>query len=345
MLIVVTYHYVRPSRGRPSEGIQGISPDGLAAQLGPLGMAGDFVSVSQVRDAMQGGRPLPRRALLVTFDDGLREQVDYALPVLDRLGIPAIFFVNTWPIANRAVSTVHKIHLLLAHTSPGTFRALLTAEGRRQGIEVRFGVEPRDAAISYPWDSHEVAQLKYFLNHQLGPDVKDALVAPCFRYAFGDDEAIISRALYMDLDQLRVLGTRGYLGTHGDRHLPLGRLSGRAVRESVRVSLHTLVEWTGVRPFALAYPFGSLGSATIEAGAAAAAAGVQLAFTTERAANVDLRQPLHLARFDCNDLPGGRRPCFALETLFESVPPARWHRDRCGQRIECDVNATASKGA
>ena len=85
--------------------------------------------------------------------------------------------------------------------------------------------------------------------------------------------------------------------------------------------------WTGVRPFLLSYPFGSLDDSTMEAGMAVAACGVQLAFTMERAANVDLSRPLHLARFDCNDLPGGKQPCFHAESLFQTAPPARWHRE------------------
>jgi peptidoglycan/xylan/chitin deacetylase (PgdA/CDA1 family) len=325
MLIVVTYHYVRPRFEHRFPGIHGITPAMLEAQLRTLGTSGEFVSLSQLHDAVRGDASLPRDALLVTFDDGLREQVDHALPVLDRLGIPAAFFVNTWPMAHRAVSTVHQIHLLRAHTPPLEFVALVSAQARRQGVELQLA-DAAEAASSYPWDAPEVAQLKHVLNHQLTPEVTDALVAPCFRQVFGEDEPAVSRDLYMDLEQLRILGARGYLGSHGDRHLPLGRLPWAAAEASVRMSLDFLTTWTGARPVALSYPYGTLDAATPEAGAAAAAAGIALAFTLERTANVDLARPLHLARFDCNDLPGGKRPLCGIDSLFESAPQSRWHR-------------------
>src|SRR5204863_8578235 len=207
----------RPGSQHPSPALDGVTPSTLAAHLQKLGTLGQSVTLAQVREAVRGGRPLPARALLGTFDDGLREQVDEALPVLDRLGIPAAFFVNTWPIANRAVTSVHQIHLLRAHTPPAAFAALVRAQAQRQGLDLQS--DPAEAAASYPWDDAESAQLKFFLNHQLSPGVVAALVGPCFREVFGD-EAAISADLYMDVDQLRMLSARGSLGTHGDRHLP-----------------------------------------------------------------------------------------------------------------------------
>ena len=302
MLIVVVYHYVRAVFGYPFPGIHGVTPFALEAQLRLLGRVGEFVSISQIGDAVSGATSLPRSAFLVTFDDGLREQLDHALPVLDELGVPGVFFVNTWPIANRAVSSVHKIHLLRAHTPPAVLCGMLHAEARRQGLESLWDVESGEAQVGeaqvkYPWDPPESAQLKYFLNHQLAPAAKDQLIGACFSQVFGDDETVFSRDLYMNVEQLQGLAARGYLGTHGDRHLPLGHISRAAIQNDVRLSLDQLAGWTGVRPFALSYPFGSLEASTLEAGAVAADLGVRLAFTVERAANVDLNRPLHLARF------------------------------------------------
>ncbi|MGE0433711.1 MAG: polysaccharide deacetylase family protein, partial [Planctomycetota bacterium] len=122
MLIIVNFHYVRPSYDDlPFPAIHGITPDGFRRQLLMLGEFGRFVGLAQVCDAVAGGKGLPDVSLLVTFDDGLREQHEYAWPILQELDIPAVFFPNTRPIATSTVSVVHQIHLLRAHTPPGEF--------------------------------------------------------------------------------------------------------------------------------------------------------------------------------------------------------------------------------
>ena len=54
-------------------------------------MARDYEIVGL--DAVLSGN-LPRRSLLITFDDGYRSFVDIALPVLRRLGLPSVLFVT-----------------------------------------------------------------------------------------------------------------------------------------------------------------------------------------------------------------------------------------------------------
>ncbi len=50
------------------------------------------VDESRVLEAHHGGRPLPHRALLITFDDGWRDNADFALPVLRAAGLPGLMF-------------------------------------------------------------------------------------------------------------------------------------------------------------------------------------------------------------------------------------------------------------
>ena len=129
----------------------------------------------------------------------------------------------------------------------------------------------------------------------------------------------------MDVAQLRELGQWRYVGTHGHEHVPLAQLSRAAVAQDVATSLELLRGWLGYRPYALSYPYGSYAACSSPAGEGAAAAGIEFAFTTERAGNRHLVNPLHLARFDGNDVPGGRGAQLPISELFERVAERLWH--------------------
>ena len=51
------------------------------------------VSLQQVRDHYLDARPLPPGAVLITFDDGYRDNLENALPILRERGYPAVIFV------------------------------------------------------------------------------------------------------------------------------------------------------------------------------------------------------------------------------------------------------------
>jgi peptidoglycan/xylan/chitin deacetylase (PgdA/CDA1 family) len=53
------------------------------------------ISLSDFLDWMQLKRQLPKRAVVITFDDGYRAFREYAYPVLKELGFPATLFVYT----------------------------------------------------------------------------------------------------------------------------------------------------------------------------------------------------------------------------------------------------------
>lgn len=53
------------------------------------------VALQDVRTAIAGGKPLPPRAVLITFDDGYRNVYTHAAPILREHGIPAAVFLST----------------------------------------------------------------------------------------------------------------------------------------------------------------------------------------------------------------------------------------------------------
>src|SRR5438046_10232074 len=52
----------------------------------------EFVDLPRLYRGLDGADGLPERAALVTFDDGYRNNLTVALPVMRRLGVPGVVF-------------------------------------------------------------------------------------------------------------------------------------------------------------------------------------------------------------------------------------------------------------
>jgi peptidoglycan/xylan/chitin deacetylase (PgdA/CDA1 family) len=325
-LLAVNYHYVRPTYDAPHPGIYGITPAQLRAQIEALSSCGTFVSLADIDAAVAGTRALPDKAIALTFDDGFREHVEQAVPVLDAMHVPGIFYVNTHPTEMDVVSPHHKVHLLRAHTEPSIFVTLLVDEAARHGFTIDLD-DPRwdDAKIQYRYDEPSVSRLKYLLNVGIPTDIRDPIVDALFARAFPGAERDMSRQLYCDPAQFKLLADRNWLGNHAHRHLPLGQLTVDEARHQLERCRELLLEWTGKRVTTYSYPFGSKNATSPAVGRLVESLGYTFGFTMERAFNVNLNEPVHLARFDTNDVPGGKSFTGDAATFFDSGPFRAWY--------------------
>lgn len=71
-----------------------VSPERFAEQMGYLARHCRVLSLEQAVTELSAGRPV-RSGVAVTFDDGYRDNLLHALPVLRRYRIPATIFVTT----------------------------------------------------------------------------------------------------------------------------------------------------------------------------------------------------------------------------------------------------------
>lgn len=96
-LIVLAYHDIRDDvapKGDPDQ--FAVSTRNFAMQLDWLRAHGYVpVSAQAVREARDGRRTLPDKAVLLTFDDGLRSTYTHAFPLLKAYGYPALLAVTT----------------------------------------------------------------------------------------------------------------------------------------------------------------------------------------------------------------------------------------------------------
>jgi peptidoglycan/xylan/chitin deacetylase (PgdA/CDA1 family) len=90
-LLILGWHNVEPSWCFTAPA--GHGPRGLEQQFRVLRNAAHVVDLTDALSALKEGRELPSRAVAITFDDGYRDNLELAAPMLERLGLPATFFL------------------------------------------------------------------------------------------------------------------------------------------------------------------------------------------------------------------------------------------------------------
>jgi peptidoglycan/xylan/chitin deacetylase (PgdA/CDA1 family) len=96
-----------------------VSPATLDMHLSLLGRHFQFIHLDDwlLRTATQ--RPLPRQACALTFDDGWRDNFDYAFPLLRRHSAPATIFLVSGMVGSKKQLWPKRLGRLLRSISPG----------------------------------------------------------------------------------------------------------------------------------------------------------------------------------------------------------------------------------
>lgn len=319
MLIVSNYHYIRENFSAKYPGIFGLTPEQFRRQLEELSRHGEFISAKDLlryRD-----RPFESDHILITFDDGLKEQYELAKPILDEMGIPAMFFINTENFQEKKVSLVHKIHLLRSRLSSEE----ILEELKKQEVETLTEKEKAIALFHYNYDVEQTAILKYLLNFKMSPPVQEAFISPLFDLLF-EEQQVVSE-LYFDTKMLLDLDNTNSLGSHSHSHVPLGKLPKEELLKELKNTQTFFREHFGRTTEIISYPYGSE-EACRGISEKTENAGFKIGFTMERAANRNIQEgPLLLSRFDCNDLPLGKNDLFKGKNVFVNPPQRKWHRN------------------
>lgn len=303
MLTVSNYHYIRKDFKTPYPSIFGVTPEAFENQLVACKKIGKYI---HPKDLLLNSADIissKNNYLIITFDDGLREQFEIAKPILDALEIPALFFINSINFLDKEVSLVHKIHLLRSKIASKELLTSFEASDLQTTIELT-SEEKKKASVHYNFDDIEAAQLKYILNFKLTVAQQSKVINSLFANYF--DPVAVNRELYMDEKQLMVLADQEMLGSHAHSHLPLGYLSSEMIRDELSVTKKYLEKLCHKDIDFISYPYGSPEACADPVPEIAKSLGYKLGFTMERGINCGGEEDLLLKRFDCNDLPLGK---------------------------------------
>ena len=311
MLLVSNYHYIRNSFNLKYPSIFGLKPSEFENQLIELSKHGEFISQNDLLDFKD--KPFDKNYILITFDDGLAGQYEYAKPILDKLGIPFISFVNPENFFEKKVSLVHKVHLIRSSISTDEIIKLLNDKY----IFSLTKEQKNKAKNNYPYDDIDNAYLKYFLNFMISIKEQDALMSSIFKEYF--DEKSINESLYLSENQLKDLFESDSIGSHSYKHIPLGLYKKKHIYEDLKKSQDFFYHKFGKTCQSVSYPYGSI-EACKDVDIEALKADFKLGFTMVRKINTNInsKNSLRLGRYDCNDLPQGKNNLFKSGIVFNN---------------------------
>jgi peptidoglycan/xylan/chitin deacetylase (PgdA/CDA1 family) len=149
-VMILCYHGIteRPERDPNDPDGLHVRSDRFAAQLNYLQAHYHILSLSEYLAARRAGHPLPEYSLILTFDDGLRNFLTVAAPLLAERRVPAaLFLVTGWMSESGGLHTSRKW-------------------------------SPADDEASLPWAEMQVLQQEYGVEigshtctHQVLPDL------------------------------------------------------------------------------------------------------------------------------------------------------------------------------
>lgn len=226
------------------------------------------VAHDEIRSSIDAGTSLPRRAALITFDDGWRDTLTYALPCLRQRRLPAVLFLST------EVVTLQ---------SDRWWQDLLV-----EVLKDRDMVSCLEGDLGMPGSNNENEEVRIKrISVALSALSEQERCAILGKY--GDDIPMPRQMLCVD--DLEALKPWISVAGHGHSHAPLSHH--RAAVSELRASQSRLREWGGDR-WAMSFPHGAYDGKTLTQ---ANEAGFQVCYTSDpflvrSAAHVKLSLPI-----------------------------------------------------
>ncbi len=123
-LWVLMYHRILPptdARFAGEEPGMIVTPDSFRQHLQTIKKLFEVLPLSEWMERRAQGKPLPRRACAVTFDDGWLDNLEYALPILRQEQVPATVFAVAGMVGTQQQFWPNRLARLL--TTPGVERS------------------------------------------------------------------------------------------------------------------------------------------------------------------------------------------------------------------------------
>lgn len=299
--VVLLYHRVLPAtesaQSFSSKAII-VSPATFERQLRFLRRHFTVVGPEEFRDWLLHGRAFPKPPCLITFDDGWKDNLNHARPLLKAQNLPAIIFLPTDYIGTGNAFWQERLSRLL-------FRL-----GRQPALHRHSLVEQYRLAGLFEGPLAELAEragaLARTFKNRDGHDIDNMMIELDALLSDNDDATDVDTYLgWNDVAAMRA--DRIHFGSHTISHRILTQIEPAAVAEELTRSRDILEQQLGSPVEFLAYPNGNHDAGTCEQ---TRQAGYTLAFTTVPGHVTRGDDPMQIRRINIHDGAHRHLPLF-----------------------------------
>ncbi len=308
--VIFTLHRVvpeAPARFSPNAILQ-VTPAFLDHAIGRVRELGlDIVDLDEAVTRLEA--PEARPFAVFTFDDGYRDNLVHALPILRRHKAPFTLYIPTSFVDGVGQLWWQVIEDIVARQQAIGF----TVEGEKRYLPTVTLAEKRAAYDQIYWYMREAPEVERItLLHELAESYGVDLDAHC-------------RSLIMDWSELQAFADEPLctIGAHTVHHYELAKLSEADARNEIEQSARILEAQLGRRPAHLSYPLGGPKSAGPREYDIAGSLGFRTAVTTKPGGLTPANRGtlMSLPRISLNGLFQARRyvDVFATGTIFNML--------------------------
>ncbi|MDI5920856.1 polysaccharide deacetylase family protein [Halomonas sp. LR5S13] len=220
--------------------LQGLREDWFAEQITYLARHYEFISLDTLVECLEQGKPPPHRSVVLTLDDGFRDNLETAFPILESYRIPATIFVVTRSLANGELPWSERLGTLLQRT-----REPRVAHPKLAEVCFPLG-QPRQRREAYSRIKDSIAHLTRGERDAFLEDLAEQL------------EVSQPRNRMLTWEEARFLMSRGIdIGGHSYSHALLGRVSGREARHEIERCKSDLCRHLSLKAPHFCFPGGS----------------------------------------------------------------------------------------
>jgi peptidoglycan/xylan/chitin deacetylase (PgdA/CDA1 family) len=269
-VLVLNYHRVGdPDRQPWDYALWNASAEELDQQLATLTRCTEVIDPCGLVEAMRAGRG---RRVLITFDDGYRDNYEIALPLLRSHSLHATFFLASGFLDRPYAAWWDEIAWMIRHAEDEAYRA----------TAMRLDCDLLPTGISLEPHDHETSIVELIARYKALPDGDGERFLEQLAGATGSGRPGASdmEGLWMTWEMAREILAAGMsIGGHTVTHPVLARLSRERQREEITVCARRLAEELQIEMKWFAYPVGGRDTFTLMTQEILRDAGVELAFS------------------------------------------------------------------